>query len=51
MASGIKKCKDEKEILERVGQGKLVEIKNGNGFVLGEMSHSTLILQRMDVIC
>jgi len=40
MASGIKKCKDEKEILERVGQGKLVEIKNGNGFVLGEMSHS-----------
>jgi Family of unknown function (DUF5715) len=40
MLSGIKKCKDEKEILERVGQGKLVEIRNGNGFVIGEMSHS-----------
>ena len=38
--SGIRKCKDEKEILERVAQGKLVEIKNDNGFVVGEMSHS-----------
>lgn len=40
MLAGIKKCKDKKEILERVGQGKLIEIKNGNGFVIGEMSHS-----------
>jgi hypothetical protein len=38
--SGIKKCRDKKEILERVAQGKLVEIKNGNGFFIAEMSHS-----------
>jgi hypothetical protein len=38
--SGIKKCKDEKEILERVSQGKLYEIHNGNGFIVEEMSHS-----------
>jgi hypothetical protein len=39
-SSGIKKCKDEKEIRERVVQGKLVEIENGNGFVVEKMSHS-----------
>jgi hypothetical protein len=38
--SGIIKCKDEKEILERVAGGKLVEIKNGNGFFVAEMTHS-----------
>lgn len=38
--SGIKKCKDEKEILERLAGGKLVEIKNGNRFLVEEMSHS-----------
>lgn len=38
--SGIKKCKDEKQLLERVSQGKLVEIKNGDGFVIEKMSHS-----------
>jgi hypothetical protein len=39
-SSGIKKCKDEKEIQERVVQGKLIEIENGNGFIVKEMSHS-----------
>ena len=38
--TGIKKCKDEKEILERLAGGKLVEIKNGNGFIVEKMSHS-----------
>lgn len=38
--SGIIKCKDEKEIHKREAQGKLVEIKNGNGFVVEEMLHS-----------
>jgi hypothetical protein len=37
---GIKKCKDEKDIFERVDQGKLVKIRNGNGFIVEEMSHS-----------
>jgi hypothetical protein len=37
---GIKKCKDEQEILERVSAGKLIEIQNGNSFIIGEMSHS-----------
>jgi hypothetical protein len=39
-ASGIKKCKDATELRERVRQGKLVEIDNGNGFVVEEMLHS-----------
>ena len=38
--SGIKKCRNKNEILERVAQGELVEIKNGNGFLVEEMSHS-----------
>lgn len=38
--SEIKKCRNEKEILERLAQGKLVEIKNGNRFLVEEMSHS-----------
>ena len=38
--AGIKKCKDEKDILERVSQGKLFKIKNGDGFIVEEMSHS-----------
>jgi hypothetical protein len=45
-SSGIKKCKDEKEILERVNQGKLVEIETGNGFIVEEMSHSYPYLTR-----
>ncbi len=40
ISSGINKCKNEKEIKERVVQGKLVEIDNGNGFVVEEMAHS-----------
>jgi hypothetical protein len=39
-ASGMKKCKDEKEIHERVAQGKLQEVKNSTGFIVEEMSHS-----------
>jgi hypothetical protein len=38
--SGIKKCKNEKDILDRVDQGKLVKIKNSDGFIIEEMSHS-----------
>jgi hypothetical protein len=38
--SGIKKCKDEREIKQRVADGKLVGISNGNGFIVEEMSHS-----------
>lgn len=38
--SGVAKCKDEKEILLKVSQGKLYEVKNGNGFVIVELSHS-----------
>jgi len=38
--SGIKKCKDEREIKQRVEDGKLVGISNGNGFIIEEMSHS-----------
>jgi hypothetical protein len=38
--SGIKKCKDEAEIKERVDQGKLVEMQSGTGFIIEEMSHS-----------
>ena len=38
--SGIKKCKDEKEILERVAEGKLAGIKNSNAFIIERMSHS-----------
>jgi len=44
--SGIKKCKDEKELLDRLASGKLVEIKNGNGFFVEEMSHSYPYLTR-----
>lgn len=45
-SSGIIKCQDEKEILERVGQGKLFEIRNSNGFIVEEMSHSYPYLTR-----
>jgi hypothetical protein len=38
--TGIKKCKDEKDILDRVDQGKLVKVKNDDGFMVEEMSHS-----------
>ena len=38
--SGIKKCNDEKELLDNVARGKLVEIKSNNGFIVAEMSHS-----------
>jgi hypothetical protein len=38
--SGIAKCRSENEILEMVSRGKLFEVKNGNGFILGELSHS-----------
>jgi hypothetical protein len=44
--SGIKKCKDEKEILERAAQGKLVEIKDGKGYFVSEMFHSYPYLTR-----
>jgi hypothetical protein len=38
--SGIRKCKDEKDILERVDQGKLFKIRKGDGFIVEKMSHS-----------
>jgi hypothetical protein len=38
--SGIAKCKDEKEIDERVIQGKLFEVANGYGFIIEDLSHS-----------
>jgi len=38
--SGIVKCRNEKEILERVSQGTLFEVKNGNGFFIEKLSHS-----------
>ena len=44
--SGIVKCKDESEILERVNEGKLVEVNEGNGFVIREMTHSYPYLTR-----
>jgi hypothetical protein len=39
-STGIKKCKDKKEILERVSQGKLFEIEKDKGFIIENMSHS-----------
>jgi hypothetical protein len=39
-STGIKKCKDKKEILERVSQGKLFEIEKDKGFLVEDMSHS-----------
>lgn len=44
--SGIKKCRDEGELKERVIEGKLVEITDGTGFVISEMSHSYPFLTR-----
>ena len=44
--TGIKKSKDEKEILEIAARGKLVEIKDGNGYFIEEMSHSYPYLTR-----
>jgi hypothetical protein len=38
--SGIKKCRDENEILEKVSRGELFKIRNGTGFYIEEMSHS-----------
>jgi hypothetical protein len=45
-ASGIKKCRDDEEILTNVDRGKMVEIKDGNGFLVAEMSHSFPYLTR-----
>jgi len=39
-ASGIKQCKNEDEISEKVNQGKLVKVKDGNAFIVESMSHS-----------
>ncbi len=38
--SGIKKCSNEHELTALAEKGKLFEIKSGNGFIVGEMSHS-----------
>ncbi|MBA4321603.1 MAG: hypothetical protein C0408_02175 [Odoribacter sp.] len=38
--SGVAKCRNEQEILERVTGGKLVKVKSGNGFIVEEMSQS-----------
>jgi len=37
---GIKKCNDEKEIKERVAEGKLVKVSSGKGFTVDPLSHS-----------
>jgi len=39
-ARGIKQCKDEKEILAKASEGKLVKVKDGNAFIVESMSHS-----------
>jgi len=38
--TGIIKCKDESEVMERVSAGKLVKISDGKGYNVGELSHS-----------
>jgi hypothetical protein len=38
--SGIKKCRDEDEIKEKVSEGKLVRMRNGSGYFIAELSHS-----------
>jgi len=38
--TGIKKCKNEKEVKERAEAGKLVKIIDGKGFSVDELSHS-----------
>ena len=38
--SGIIKCIDEKDLREKVAQGNLIKIENGNGFIIDEMSYS-----------
>jgi hypothetical protein len=50
--AGIVKCKDEKEINERVNQGKLVRVKNSSLFIVEEMSQSYPYLTRecMDLL-
>jgi len=39
-ARGIKQCQDEEEISEKVSQGKLVKVTDGNAFIVESMSHS-----------
>jgi hypothetical protein len=46
IANGIKKCKDEDEIEEKVAQGKMVEVKSGNGYIVANLSHSYPYLTR-----
>ena len=38
--SGIKKCMNEKDVQERIAQGKLIEIESGNGFLIDKMPNS-----------
>jgi hypothetical protein len=38
--NGIIKCKDEGELRQRVDDGKLVRIKDANGYIIEQMSHS-----------
>ncbi len=40
MLNGIRKCKDETEIQQRVSDGSLVKIRNKRGYVIEKMSHS-----------
>jgi hypothetical protein len=38
--NGIIKCKDESDLRHRVNEGKLVRIKDANGYIIEQMSHS-----------
>jgi uncharacterized protein YcbK (DUF882 family) len=38
--TGIKECKDEKEIKKRVSEGKLFRIKSGSKYIIDRMSYS-----------
>jgi hypothetical protein len=44
--NGIRKCKDEGELRQRVDEGKLVKIKDDKGYVIEQMSHSYPFLTR-----
>ena len=44
--SGIKKCTNEKDIKERIEQGKLIEVENGTGYVIDKMSYSYPLLTK-----
>ncbi len=40
MLNGIRKCKDEAELKQRVVEGKLVRVTDSRGYIIWKMSHS-----------